>query len=572
VNRFLGSSIRGCDSGDALPPGAEAPGSDALPSLARAVEEATQTPDPALPDSAVSARRLRYLSQIGLALSAERDIRRLLSMILTASRELTSADGGSLYIVETDATGEKKLIFRASQNDSIVVDTNLSLAVSATSLAGYAALSSELLNFDDVYHLPSNAPFQFNPSFDHEHGYRTKSVLVVPLRDHNGDTIGVLQLINRKRDRHAILSDVEAVEREVVGFDAEGVELAQTLASQAAVALNNNLLLREIESLFEAFVVASSGAIEDRDPTTSGHSRRVTRLTLSLARAVNETSEGPYGEARFSPAQLRELRYAALLHDFGKIGVREAILTKSRKIEANRFEAIQSRIAVLQAQQKEQLARATKEIALDYSLSRQEKEVAIAQRERVALEQEASLTADVPWLQLLNEPPSSPISDAEWSKALNAMERLRSRRYTDINGQSRPLLEETEAAALSVRRGTLTPSEFAQIQDHAQMSWEFLHQIPWTRGLENVPAIAQAHHERLDGSGYPLGLSEQNIPLGAKMMAIADVFDALTASDRPYKRALSIEEALQILNCEVQAGKLDADLLQIFVESRAWKE
>ncbi len=566
----LVSSIQSCARDDATPASTFVPASDLSPSLARAVEEVTQGFDPALSEAEVSARRLRSLSQIGLALSAERDIRRLLAMILSTSRELTSADGGSLYIVETDAKGDKKLIFRASQNDSIVVDTNMSLAVSVTSLAGYAALSGEVLRFDDVYHLPSDAPFQFNPSFDIEHNYRTKSVLIVPLRDHNGDTIGVLQLINRKRHRQAVLCDAQSVEREVVGFDAEGVELAMTLASQAALALNNNLLLHEIESLFEAFVGASSGAIDKRDPATSGHSERVTRLTLALADAVNETAQGPYGETFFSPAQLRELRYAALLHDFGKIGVREAILTKSHKIEENRFETIRCRIGLLRAQANEQLARARTEIALDDALSRVEKEALMAKLERAAREQSDALNADVPFLKLLNEPPANPLSDAEWSKALKALERLRSRRYLGERGESHPLLEETEVAALSVRRGTLTPFEFAKIQDHAQMSWEFLRQIPWTRGLENVPSIAQAHHERLDGSGYPLGLKESSIPLGAKMMAIADVFDALTASDRPYKRALSVEEALKILNCEVRAGKLDAELLRIFIELRVW--
>lgn len=328
------------------------------PVFAHAVEGATSSPDPALSEAALSARRLRHLSQIGLALSAERDIRRLLAMILTASRELTGADGGTLYIVERDAQGDKKLYFRAAQNDSIIVDQSMTFAVGASSLAGYAAFSGEVLRFDDVYHLPPDAPFQFNQRFDQEHGYRTKSVLVVPLRDHNGDTIGVLQLINRKRHKEVILRDEATVEREVVGFDSEGAELAMTLASQAAVALNNNLLLREIEDLFESFVVASSSAIEDRDPTTSGHSQRVTELTLGLARAVNDTSEGPYGNVHFSPAQMRELRYAALLHDFGKIGVREAILTKDLKIESSHFEAILSRLAVFQAQKETHLAQA----------------------------------------------------------------------------------------------------------------------------------------------------------------------------------------------------------------------
>jgi GAF domain-containing protein len=231
-------------------------------------------------ETSVAARRLRHLSEIGLALSAERDIGRLLAMILTTSRQLTSSDGGTLYIVEKSSNGEKNLFFRAAQNDTIVVDTKMSFAVSPSSLAGYVALTGEILRFDDVYHLSPEAPYKFNPLFDVEHNYKTQSVLVVPLKNHIGEVIGVLQLINRKRHRKAILSDVAAIEREVLGFDDDMMELAATLASQAAVALNNNLLLREIEDLFESLVVASASAIEDRDPTTSGHSKRVTKMTV----------------------------------------------------------------------------------------------------------------------------------------------------------------------------------------------------------------------------------------------------------------------------------------------------
>lgn len=540
--------------------------------FAHAVEGAISTPDPALSEAALSARRLRHLSQIGLALSAERDIRRLLAMILTASRELTGADGGTLYIVEGDAKGDKKLFFRAAQNDSIIVDQSMTFAVGASSLAGYAALSGEVLRFDDVYHLPPDAPFQFNQRFDQEHGYRTKSVLVVPLRDHNGDTIGVLQLINRKRHKEVILRDVATVEREVVGFDPEGAELAMTLASQAAVALNNNLLLREIEELFESFVVASSSAIEDRDPTTSGHSKRVTQLTLGLARAINNTAEGPYGQVHFSPAQMRELRYAALLHDFGKIGVREAILTKDLKIEAAHFEAVLSRVAILKAQRESRLAQAKMALFFDESLNVFERDSMVIsleekfQHERIAFEQ------DIHWLKTLNAPAVTFIDNDQWIDGLAALERLRAIDYCDALGQCQPLLTDDEIEALSIRRGTLTPSEFAQIQDHAQMSWEFLSQIPWTRGLEDVPSIAQAHHERLDGSGYPLGLNEQTIPLGSKIMAIADVFDALTANDRPYRRALPSDGAIRILRVEACEGKIDPALLDIFVAHRVWDE
>ncbi len=540
--------------------------------FAHAVEGATSTPDPALSEAALSARRLRHLSQIGLALSAERDIRRLLAMILTASRELTGADGGTLYIVERDAQGDKKLFFRAAQNDSIIVDQSMTFAVGASSLAGYAALTGEMLRFDDVYHLPPDAPFQFNQRFDQEHGYRTKSVLVVPLRDHNGDTIGVLQLINRKRQKETILRDAPTVEREVIGFDTDGAELAMTLASQAAVALNNNLLLREIEELFESFVVASSSAIEDRDPTTSGHSQRVTQLTLGLARAVNDTPEGAYGRVHFSPAQLRELRYAALLHDFGKIGVREAILTKDLKIEAGRFEGILSRVEVLHAQRAACVAQKKAALFLDETLSKSERNTCLENIEKASQDERIAFEQDAHWMEILNAPPLIPLREEQWHEALAALERLRALEYHDSRGKHHPLLTDAEIAALSVRRGTLTPSEFAQIQEHAQMSWEFLSQIPWTRGLENVPSIAQAHHERLDGSGYPLGLNEKTIPLGSKMMAIADVYDALTANDRPYRRALSPEDAIKILRLEAGEGKLDSDLLNIFITRRVWAE
>ncbi len=522
-------------------------------------------------EGAIAVRRLRYLSEIGLALSAERDIQRLLAMILSASRELTTSDGGTLYIVEKGPDDQKTLFFRAAQNDSITVDTNMSFAVTRSSLAGYAALTGEILRFDDVYHLPADAPYKFNSSFDAEHGYLTQSVLVVPLKDHNGEVIGVLQLINRKRRRETLLRDPATVEREVIAFDDEMTELAATLASQAAVALNNTLLLREIEELFEALVEAASSAIEDRDPTTSGHSRRVTQLTLELARAINGAGAGPLAGAQFSPAQLKELRYASLLHDFGKIGVRENVLTKSQKIEAPHFEAIQNRILTLRAQWETQSARAQLAIAHDQTLSASQKESAAAIIEADFAARIAQLDADTQLLAQLNDPALDFVSNQGGDEAILALERLQQAQFCTAQGHDEPVLHPEEALALQVRRGTLTPDEFSQIKDHAQMSFEFLNQIPWTATLKNVPSIARSHHERNDGSGYPQGLTESEIPIGAKLMAIADVYDALTASDRPYKRALSPEKALQILQSEADAGKLDAAALQIFIDREVWK-
>ena len=519
-------------------------------------------------EASVAARRLRHLSEIGLALSAQRDIRLLLAMILTAARDLTASDGGTLYIVEKDEDGSKKLFFRAAQNDSIVVDTNMSFVVGANSLAGYAALTGEILRFDDVYDLPADLPFQFNARFDDEHNYRTQSVLVVPLKNHLGETIGVLQLINRKRHRDVKLSSPAIIEREVVGFDDEMTELAATLASQAAVALNNNLLLQEIESLFESLVVAASGAIESRDPSTSGHSRRVTNLTLSLARAIGEVEIGPLARIGFSDDEMRELRYACLLHDFGKIGVREAVLTKSKKIAPVEFAEIEMRVLALQRQWEADCARHQLELwhsgAPDAGHSH-------AVYQQNLEERIARLRGDFAAIAIINDPLQEPYSDETWAAGRAGIARFSEMRYLDAKGEKRALLRPQEAATLRVARGTLTPEEFRQIQQHAQMSYDFLKQIPWTANLGNVPNIARAHHERLDGSGYPQGLRQNEIPLGAKLMAICDVYDALTAADRPYKRALSSELALRILQQEAAQGRLDRDALQVFIAREIYR-
>jgi len=522
-------------------------------------------------ETEVVARRLRHLSEIGLALSAERDIRRLLAMILSTSRELTLADGGTLYIIEKLANGDSVLNFRASQNDSIIVDTNMSFAVAPTSLAGYAAFSGQMLAFDDVYNLAPEAPYKFNPLFDFEHGYRTKSVLVVPLKNHNGEVIGVLQLINRKRRREVILRDPAIVESEVVGFDDEMIDLAATLASQAAVALDNNLLLREIESLFEAFVVAASSAIEDRDPSTSGHSQRVTRLTIELARAIHETNEGPFKSVRFTPAQMKELRYATLLHDFGKIGVREAVLTKSHKIEPNEFAAIKNRMLALRRQREAAAYKHKVDFLQSEGLPPDRLKALL---EEVDKELEVSLELlddDMAQLDRINDPAAELLPEEAAQGTDRLLERLANTTYLDEYDRPQPLLRPQERHALGVRRGSLTPEEYLAIQHHAQLSFEFLRRIPWTQGLKNIPEIAHAHHERNDGTGYPMGLKDKEIPFAAKIMAIADVYDALTASDRPYKRAMSPERALEILRYDAAGGKVDKDALEIFIARGIYK-
>ncbi len=275
----------------------------------------------------IVSRNLENLTQIGIALSAERDNHRLLDLILTRSRELTNADAGSLYLIEEFAGGEKNLRFKHTQNDSKDIPfKEFVMPASKTSISGYVALTGETLNIPDVYKIPSEVEYGFNQSFDQSVGYRSKSMLVVPMVDHNNEITGVLQLINAKLSPNIRLTDPETAEREIIGFDPAVQLLIQSLSSQAAVALEKTMLIESLRKTFEGLVKASAHAIEQRDPVTSGHSDRVTALTCALAIAVSDTNEGRYADATFSEAQIRELRFAGLLHDFGKIGVQEQVL------------------------------------------------------------------------------------------------------------------------------------------------------------------------------------------------------------------------------------------------------
>lgn len=526
--------------------------------------------------------RLRRLNKIGLALSSQHDIGRLLELILTTSRELTGADGGSLYIVQArtetdhhkeipgvgkDNLGGKALFFRETQNDTVPVDHSLSFEVDATSLAGYAALTGQTLVFEDVYHIPAAAPYGFHLQFDQEHHYRSKSMLVVPLQNHGSEVIGVLQLVNRKRHPEARLTSPQIVDEEVIAFDQETVDLAASLASQAAVALENSLLLEEIENLFESFVTASAGAIEDRDPCTSGHSRRVTTLTVGLAEAVNKTTTGPYAGLSFNAEELCALRYAAMLHDFGKIGVREAVLTKSHKLEPARMDLLLSRLRLLQLQQQVacleeraalwQQGKATRDALCELE-ARQEREA-------------ARINQLVSELRHANDPAITFLPDGEFSALQDLLGQLRQLQYENEAGDRVPLLSEAEAAALLIRKGSLTTDELRQIQEHAQLSYEFLVQIRWTAKLKSIPDIAWCHHEKLNGGGYPRGVQGPEICVQARMLTIADIFDALTASDRPYKKAMPLDRALDILHDEARRGMLDHDLLDIFIEKQVYR-
>ncbi len=500
--------------------------------------------------------------EIAQAITTEREIDKLLALILEKSRFTTSADAGSIYVVEGDDPdiARRTLHFKLTQNDSVNFDASeFSVPINERSMSGYVALNRSTLNIADVYDLPPNSPFGFDRSFDQTIGYRTKSMLCTPLLSRVGDVIGVLQLINKKRDPSASLIDLAGDLEQVIAFDERSEELLCTLASLAGIALENAILYAENERMLEGFVRASVEAIEQRDPTTSGHSIRVAEMTVGLARAVERTERGTYRDVSWTVDELRELEYASLLHDFGKIGVREQVLVKAKKLYPHDLDLIRTRFAVA--------SRSVEVEVLNRKLEAVRRGAAMA--ELVALDDELAerrrkLVAALRIVQDANEP--KVLSGGDFAM----IEVIARQTYTNEDGDVLPLLSQDEVQCLSVPRGSLTPGEYSEIRNHVEHTVEFLSTIPWGRKLRRVAHIAGAHHERLDGTGYPGRLRGSEIPLQSKIMTVADIFDALTAADRPYKKAVPLERALDILDTEVRQRHIDGELLRIFQDARIW--
>jgi len=506
---------------------------------------------------------LQELSGIGAALMTERDPDRLLERIVTIARQLTSSDAGSLYLTEDDPdTPEASdwLRFKLAQNHSIpdAPFVSFTLPINPSSLAGYAAHTGETLRIDDAYEIPPDAPYGFNRSFDERFGYRTQSMLVVPMMDQLGGVVGVLQLINHKTDPAARITSEEAAERYVVPFTDADLRMVQALAGQAAVSIENSLLYRQIEHLFESFVKAAVTAVDQRDPTTSGHSVRVATLTCDMAVALDRHAVGAHAGVKFSREQLRELRYAALLHDFGKVGVREEVLVKSRKLPPLLWERIQARFAFARRTLEAEHHRGRAEL-----LERGERPLPEADAAYHARLAEIDRIAEV--VRAANEPSVLP------QAAAAELDEVGKLTFAGPDGIPLPYLTQEELAYLRIPRGSLNEEERREIESHVEQTFEFLTQIPWTGDLRNVAAIAYGHHEKLNGRGYPRGVTAEHIPVQTRIMTVADIFDALTASDRPYKRALPVERALDILRAEAGEGLLDLSLVEVLVESRVYQ-
>lgn len=565
-----------------------------------------------------ATKEISELNAIGAALSAEHDTEKLLELILTKSREITRSDAGSLYLVEEtpkepeapvlgtpagtqaaraadpalpeqggtpeepavqpepalefggaklvvsrEANAKKVMRFKLAQNDTVTIPfRERVMEISDQSISGYVVKTGEIVNLEDAYHLPDQVPYSFNRKIDESSGYRTKSMLTVPMRNQKGEIVGVVQLINAKRRWDAKLNSLSQVVNEVVAFNIRQQEMVTSLASQAAVALENSRLYEAIQRLFEGFVKASVTAIESRDPTTSGHSFRVANLTVALAETVDRATEGMYQGIRFTRDQMKEIRYASLLHDFGKVGVREEVLVKARKLYPAQLELIKQRFHfVKRSMQVESLQN-----KLDYVLEkgREEYLARVGEFDGGIAEQLKEVDAYFATVLQSNEPTVLPEGNFE------RLTDIAARHFLDFDGTDEALLNPDEVRLLSIRKGSLDESERLQIESHVVHTFNFLNQIPWTKEIRNIPEIARSHHEKLTGKGYPSKLNGPDIPLQTRMMTISDIFDALAASDRPYKRAVPPERAVEILEMEVKDGNLDENLFRLFVDAKMW--
>lgn len=518
----------------------------------------------------------KALLKIGKLLGKEKDEDTLLRLILHTAREMTGADAGSLYILEENPeTGSQfmKIKYSYTYSKELPYEEEV-LPVSTSSIAGYVFLKGKVLNIPDVRDMPATVPFSFNPSFDEKYDYHTRSMLLLPMHDQNDRVIGVIQLINRKMDveptndgdsgsKERTLSSKADFDRYVLPFKEDSLPFMEALAGQAGITIQRNRLLYQIEGLFEGFVKSSVEAIESRDSATVGHSLRVAGHCLKMAESINNTEEGPFAELRFDRNRMKRLEYAAMLHDFGKLFIDPKVLLKEKKILPQEMQQIEQKFAyayryqeLIYTQQTLQLIRSENNGSLKRLLRDIEEE------KTYRLKEISSIASEV---KALNEP------SVESGSVVRRVEELRRRlseiEVRDLHGNRCEVVSEAQLAALAVERGSLTEDERREINNHVNYTHDFIARMPWPEQFQDIPMITLRHHEKLNGEGYPYGVEEEDIPLDARMIAVADVYDALTASDRPYKKAVSRETAVLILQMEASKKSLDQDVVNLFIRT-----
>jgi HD-GYP domain-containing protein (c-di-GMP phosphodiesterase class II) len=500
---------------------------------------------------------LEYLNEVGAALSQEKNIDRLLQTILMAARKITNADGGTLYRLV-----DGKLKFEIVLNESLdiwmggttgnpvpfypISLTKEDGTPNKSMVASFVALTGEAVNIPDAYEV-QGFDFSGMRQFDQKTGYRSTSFLTIPMQNHEGELIGVLQLLNAKDETG-----------KVVAFTLEDQRLAQSLASQAAIALTNRMLILQLEDLFESLIQLINTAIDEKSPYTGGHCERVPALTMMIADAAAETKDGPLAGFHMSDRDRYELKIAGLLHDCGKITTPVHVVDKATKLETifDRVQLVSQRFEILKRDAEIEYLRAQQKL-LDRAELR-----AAEEKYHATLRQ---IEDDRNFIRRANLG-SERMSDEDQVR----VNRIAMRPFRDEHGEMVNFLSEDERENLSIRSGTLTPAERAVINHHITATINMLEALPWPKHLKNVPEFAGGHHERMDGRGYPRGLTREQMSVQARIMGIADIFEALTAKDRPYKAGKTLNESLQILGRFKENGHIDPDLFEVFMREKVY--
>lgn len=489
---------------------------------------------------------LEKMVEIGIMLSAEKDVNSLIVMILEASMAIVGCDAGSIYIVEKTDEG-KCLRFMKSMNHSRTFEFNeMTLHIDKESIAGYCAYTRKPYLFHNMEEMTEQMHIRRNEYFDREIDYHTTNMMVIPMLDINNEVLGVLQLINKKSDPNRRLDSLKDYEELITPFNNEEEKMILSLASQAGMLIERTKLMDDVEKLFQNFVRTMVLTIDKRDPTTAGHSERVAKLAIRFARTIHESDEPPFDQTFYNEDQMREIYYAALLHDIGKIGVKEDLLRKRDKLNHNQIEKIKFKFLYIK--------KVLEEKSSTTQLNKKEKEL------YMALDEIYKLILEVNHAGYLQD-------DAEMMLKMYAEQWI-----TDSDGGEFQVLDPHERDSLLIKRGNLSDEERRMMKHHAYHTYEILKEVPWPVGFERIPRISAAHHENLDGSGYPDHLTSNQILFESKMLAIADVFEALTAKDRPYRRGMSIERALEILKAEADANHFDKRLVDLFINKQVYME
>ena len=514
-------------------------------------------------------KQVGNLANIGLALSKEKNMSKLLEMILIEAKRIANSDGGTLYMM----TDDNRLRFEIMMTDSLkfhmggtsgkdipfypVKLYNEEGNQNKSMIAAYVALTGETVNIPDAYKA-KGFDFSGTKMFDEKTGYHSQSFLTVPLKNHEDEIIGVLQLLNAQTQNS----------KNIIAFTSDIQEMVEALASQAAVAITNKNLIKDLEALFESFIKLIASAIDAKSPYTGGHCARVPEITILLAKAVQNTIDGPFADISFTDKEMYELKIAAWLHDCGKVATPEFVVDKSTKLETiyDRVNEVETRFAALKRDAQIKLLKRELKVERDKSISKEEKSIKIKTLKSEYLKKLRELKSDLEFIKESNIGGEFMSGDKK-----DRVHTISNYRWKP-NGKMKNFLSEDEVYNLTIPRGTLTAEERKVINDHIVVTINMLEELPYPKHLKNVPEFAGGHHEKLDGTGYPKGLTKDEMSVQARIMAIADIFEALTAKDRPYKKGKTLSQAMRILGFMKNDAHIDVDLFDIFVRDKIYLE